>query len=131
MTSPSYRLLQRLLVCLPICACSADSAPITPSIVTTEPVPAKLDVPESPVAQPVARLIEHTFTLVTGVLSWRDTKLAPFSAESRKDEQLFNLLGALGVPRDQRRLLLDDQATQGGMMATARALLVRGCCVYP
>lgn len=128
MTFRSYSPYLALPLCFVLGACSADPPPVSPANeAVAEPAATKPDVPKVAAARPAAQLLEpkRTFALVTGVLSWRDKNLAPFSAESRKDEQVFEVLGELGVPRDQRRLLLDDEATQGGMMATARALLER------
>jgi len=52
-----------------------------------------------------------TYAVVAGVLEWKDPGLNPFPKELRKDKELFETLGKLGVPATQRTLLLDERAT--------------------
>lgn len=52
-----------------------------------------------------------TYAVVAGVLAWDDPGLKPFPKAGRKDQELFDRLGQLGVPEHQRTLLLDDDAT--------------------
>lgn len=61
----------------------------------------------------------ETWAVVAGVLAWEDPGLAAFPKAHRKDEALFDTLGALGVPASQRTLLLDNAATR---TAVAQAL---------
>lgn len=53
----------------------------------------------------------RTYAVVAGLVTWSDPELAPFSARHRKDKELFDVLGERGVPPEQRRLLLDRQAS--------------------
>lgn len=55
--------------------------------------------------------LKSTWVVVAGVLEWSDPGLGAFPKENRKDKELFDKLGALGVPASQRTLLLDSQAT--------------------
>jgi hypothetical protein len=56
-----------------------------------------------------------TWAVIAGVLEWEDPELSPFPKENRKDEALFETLGAMGVPESQRVLLLDRQATRSAV----------------
>jgi hypothetical protein len=59
----------------------------------------------------------RTFAVIAGVLSFRDPALTRFSPRHRKDQELYDVLAARGVPRGQMTLLLDEQATRSGMRA--------------
>jgi len=59
--------------------------------------------------------LKSTWAVVAGVLEWSDPGLGSFPKKNRKDKELFEKLGALGVPANQRTLLLDSQATAGAI----------------
>ena len=69
------------------------------------------------IASPARWEPARTYAVIAGVLSWRDPALPPFSPEERKDQELYDVLGARGVPADQRVLLLDDAATAPAVLA--------------
>lgn len=60
---------------------------------------------------------KQTHGVIAGVLSWADASLSSFSAELRKDAELYRLLRARGVPESQLSLLLDTQATTSAILA--------------
>ncbi|MFO0747140.1 MAG: caspase family protein [Myxococcota bacterium] len=72
------------------------------------------------VARADALVPGETWSLVSGVLEWRDRDLPPFSKVHRKDKELDDTLGAIGVPAAQRTLLLDAAATSDGILAALR-----------
>src|SRR4051812_14920866 len=59
----------------------------------------------------------QTFAVIVGTLSFRDPSLTSFAARHRKDQELYDVLAARGVPRNQMTLLLDAQATRAAMLA--------------
>lgn len=66
----------------------------------------------------------RTWSLVVGVIHWKDKDLADFSSYHRKDKELDQALGARGVPATQRVLLTDRAATAGAVLgALGRQLL--------
>lgn len=62
----------------------------------------------------------RTWAVVAGVLEWKDRALAPFSKVHRKDKELYDQLGQMGVPVDQRRLLLDRDAQTDAILDALR-----------
>jgi hypothetical protein len=64
---------------------------------------------------------KKTYAVIAGVLSWKDPALASFPTEERKDQELYDVLGARGVPGPNRVLLLDEAATA----AAVREAVVR------
>jgi hypothetical protein len=56
-----------------------------------------------------------TYAVIVGVLKWEGGRLTPFSPRHRKDQELYDLLRARGVPAENLVLLLDDQATRAGV----------------
>jgi len=68
---------------------------------------------------------KQTWAVVSGVLAWQDHDLASFPKEHRKDQELFEQLGAMGVPIAQRRLLIDEQATTENILAAIHDAVAR------
>ncbi len=68
---------------------------------------------------------KKTYAVISGVLSWDDPTLVSFSKTERKDQELYELLGARGVPADQRKLLLDEKATTKAVLAAVDDLVAR------
>ena len=66
-----------------------------------------------------------TYAVVAGVLEWKDPGLTPFPKDKRKDQELFETLGKLGVPATQRTLLLDAQATASAFTGAVRSIVAR------
>lgn len=66
-----------------------------------------------------------TWAVVAGVLEWRDPGLGSFPKEHRKDRELFEQLGEIGVPASQRILLLDDEATAGAVNRAVEKLVAQ------
>ena len=64
-----------------------------------------------------------TWAVVAGVLEWKDPGLNPFPKELRKDKELFETLGKLGVPATQRALLLDERATAPAIEKAVREMV--------
>ncbi|MCC6807012.1 MAG: caspase family protein [Deltaproteobacteria bacterium] len=60
---------------------------------------------------------DKTFTVIAGVLEWKDPTLAKFSKVHRKDEELDGVLGKRGVASSRRTLLLDAAATTAAIRA--------------
>lgn len=58
---------------------------------------------------------KRTWAVVAGVLEWTDPGLSPFPKEGRKDRELYEKLGELGVPAAQRTLLLEGEATSAAI----------------
>lgn len=56
-----------------------------------------------------------THGLIIGVLQWKDTSLAPFSARMRKDKELQQTLEQRGVRPGRTVLLLDREATRAAI----------------
>lgn len=54
---------------------------------------------------------DKTWVVIAGVLEWTDPGLVPFPKEGRKDRELDQTFGALGVDASRRTMLLDEQAT--------------------
>ncbi len=52
-----------------------------------------------------------TRLVMTGVLQWQDPAVNSFSDENRKDQELFDLISATGIPDTASTLLLDSQGT--------------------
>lgn len=57
-----------------------------------------------------------TWTVTSGVLSWKDKDLSSFSTYNRKDKELDKTFAERGVPASQRTLLLDRQATTDAVL---------------
>lgn len=68
---------------------------------------------------------KSTWAVVAGVLEWKDPGLASFPKEARKDQELFDTLGKLGVPASQRTLLLDRQATASAISDAVRSIVAQ------
>jgi len=66
-----------------------------------------------------------TWAVVAGVLEWSDPGLGAFPKENRKDKELFDKLGALGVPASQRTLLLDEKATAPAVEKALREAIAK------
>lgn len=66
-----------------------------------------------------------TWAVVAGVLEWEDPGLSPFPKQDRKDQELFDTLGQLGVPAAQRTLLLDKKATATAVERAIEDLIAR------
>jgi hypothetical protein len=66
-----------------------------------------------------------TYAVIAGVLEWKDPGLPPFSKDKRKDRELFERLGRLGVPAAQRTLLLDDAASARAIEAALKDAVAR------
>ena len=66
-----------------------------------------------------------TWAVVAGVLEWQDPGLASFPKQNRKDQELFEVLGAKGVPAAQRALLLDDNASANAVEAALEDIVKR------
>ncbi len=66
-----------------------------------------------------------TDVVVAGVLEWKDPSLPPFSKDHRKDQELYDVLAARGVPESQRVLLLDNDATADNIYAAIDRLAAR------
>lgn len=58
----------------------------------------------------------RTWTVTTGVLSWKDKDLSNFSTYNRKDRELDQTLAERGVPDAQRVLLIDRAATTDAVL---------------
>lgn len=67
----------------------------------------------------------QTWAVVAGVLEWEDPGLSPFPKQDRKDQELFETLGKLGVPASQRTLLLDKAATATAVERALEDLVAR------
>ena len=59
---------------------------------------------------------KRTWVVAAGVLEWADPNFHSFSKTHRKDQELFDVLGAGGVPAEQRKLLLDGRATSTAVL---------------
>lgn len=68
---------------------------------------------------------KSTYAVVAGVLEWKDPGLSSFPKEDRKDKELFDTLGKLGVPAGQRTLLLDQQATASAFADAVRSVVAK------
>lgn len=66
-----------------------------------------------------------TWAVLAGVLEWEDPGLSPFPKQDRKDQELFDTLGKLGVPAAQRTLLLDKAATAAAVERALEDLVAR------
>lgn len=66
-----------------------------------------------------------TFAVVAGILEWEDPDLSPFPKDNRKDQELFEQLGRLGVPRAQRTLLLDAKATASAIETALEQVIAK------
>jgi len=53
----------------------------------------------------------ETYVIIAGTLKWQDKKINTFSPTNRKDQELYDTLAKIGVPRDNMLLLLDEKAT--------------------
>lgn len=73
------------------------------------------------------RLIDprSTYAVVAGVLEWKDPGLGAFPKEHRKDQELFDTLGRLGVPASQRTLFLDNAATATNVTTALRDAIAK------
>jgi len=58
---------------------------------------------------------EKTHVVIAGVLNFEDPDIISFPVEKRKDRELDNVFDSIGVPIDNRRLLLDADATEKGI----------------
>lgn len=67
----------------------------------------------------------NTYAFITGVLTWQDPNMSPFSNLNRKDEELYNLLISKGVKGDNIVYLQDAEATNSTMKETLKDLLQR------
>lgn len=63
---------------------------------------------------------KKTYAVIIGVLEWQDKSIGSFSKKERKDEELYNLLIAREVPRQNIILLLDSKATGSNMEKSIR-----------
>jgi hypothetical protein len=61
-----------------------------------------------------------TFVVIAGVLQWPEGRLGSFPTKNRKDEELYETLKARGVPENQMKLLLDDDATYSKIRGAIR-----------
>jgi hypothetical protein len=66
---------------------------------------------------------EKTFSLIAGVLEWKDASLKPFSKKNRKDQELDQTLKKMGVPDPQRTLLLDEKATSKNIQTALESII--------
>jgi hypothetical protein len=68
----------------------------------------------------------RTHAVITGVLTWQDKSLAPFSAIGRKDRELSELLvSRAGVPPKEVTTLLDGAATRAAILAALESAAAR------
>lgn len=67
----------------------------------------------------------HTWTVIAGVLSWKEPKLPSFSPYHRRDQALDAVFAARGVPDAQRTLLLDDAATATALKAALKRAVAK------
>jgi hypothetical protein len=63
-----------------------------------------------------------TYVVIAGVLQWPEGRLSSFPTKHRKDEELYETLKERGVPREQMKLLLDDDATYSKIRAAIREI---------
>lgn len=63
-----------------------------------------------------------TYVVVAGVLQWSGGLLRGFPTKNRKDEELYDTLRAAGVPAENMKLLLDEQATYSGVKRAVREI---------
>src|SRR5690348_7527420 len=54
----------------------------------------------------------NTYAVIAGVLKWEGGRLTPFPPRHRKDQELYDVLRARGVPAENLVLLLDEKATR-------------------
>jgi len=67
----------------------------------------------------------HTYAVIAGVLKWEKNKLPGFSPRHRKDQELYDVLRARGVPEKNLVLLLDEKATRNGIHQAVQTLAAR------
>lgn len=65
----------------------------------------------SPVFAETRLLPKNTRTVIAGVLNYEDPSIISFPTQKRKDLELDQTLDRMGIPRSQRKLLLDEAAT--------------------
>lgn len=58
---------------------------------------------------------KNTYAVIAGVLQWKDKSLTEFSDVNRKDQELYDQLIKMGVPKANIVLLLDANATAKAM----------------
>lgn len=79
-------------------------------------------------------LTKDSYAVISGVLTWKDPKLASFSKTARKDQALHDQLLALGIAKSQLQLLLDEEASRdniiGGLKALAKRVPAGGTFVF-
>lgn len=67
----------------------------------------------------------RTYAVIAGVLKWEANRLASFSPRHRKDQELYDVLRARGVPASNLVLLLDQKATRAGIQNALQTLAAR------
>ena len=67
----------------------------------------------------------NTYGVIVGVLSWQNPAIGRFSTANRKDQELHDELIKRGVPRENLKLLLDNQATLANIRKSLRAVAGR------
>lgn len=61
-----------------------------------------------------------TYVVIAGVLQWPGKAIGGFPTKNRKDEELYDALRTVGVPAENMKLLLDEQATYSGVKRAIR-----------
>lgn len=64
---------------------------------------------------------EKTWAVIVGVLEWKNTSLASYSKQNRRDQGLYDQLASMGVPKANMTLLLDEQGTHENMVKALTA----------
>lgn len=64
----------------------------------------------------------QTYAVIAGVLQWPGNRIHGFPTKNRKDEELYDVLRARGVPADNMALLLDEQATYSGIKRAMKSI---------
>lgn len=65
----------------------------------------------------------ETYAVIAGVLQWpAASRINGFPTKNRKDEELYDVLRSRGVPAENMKLLLDEEATYSGVKRAIKAV---------
>jgi hypothetical protein len=67
----------------------------------------------------------NTYVVIAGVLQWPAGGPSGFPTKHRKDEELYDVLRARGVPAENMKLVLDEQATYSGVKRAVREVAAK------
>jgi hypothetical protein len=67
----------------------------------------------------------NTYVVIAGVLQWPGNVIPGFPTKNRKDEELHDVLLKSGVPAENMKLLLDEQATHSGVKRAIREVAAK------